>query len=598
MFIPIDFCKFRIPEKGGRVIWEVTNECNYACSYCIFASTGKKPEGELHTEKVFKTLEDLKLNGFSHIKFTGGEPFIRPDMLDILKKAKDLGFFCDISTNASFLNNEIVNELEKLDLEMVHISLDGHNKEIHEAVRGKKSFEPTYQGLSLLFGKKIKVRVGCVIHKFNENYLEDMINFCESLSVNELVFSMMEPVGRLRGKEIGLATKSVNELSKELNGLISKYTLKVSHNLTSNIKSIEEPVSSISCPGGQKFLFINSTGDVSPCTWITERAAQFVMGNLYQNTLSELKQKETYQLFRKSVEQIKGSCPAEHNLPQLNTVKFHNKSKVYSFATENLEYLTHIDLKGKTVLTVGASLDHNIVSKALGAKKVVNFDINENAYYYAKLKCVGLNILSYKEYLDFFMRGDKAFNKHVFSKLQQHLDNDTLLFFQSLYHTYKKGSVLREEHLFNNLFDNKSEKIFNSYYLRTEEMFNNAKEKMGDNINWIMSDILDFNTTEKFDVILLSNIADYSHKMFLSSNHVEKFKSEVVDKFYNYLNENGKIVFAYIFDYHNENNSDKRNMLNNQNYRKSIYKDNYSEIPIKSAMVGISEDAVCLLEKK
>ncbi|MFK5261341.1 hypothetical protein, partial [Lactiplantibacillus plantarum] len=79
---------------------------------------------------------------------------------------------------------------------------------------------------------------------------------------------------------------------------------------------------------------------------------------------------------------------------------------------------------------------------------------------------------------------------------------------------------------------------------------------------------------------------------------VEKFKSEVVDKFYNYLNENGQIVFAYIFDYHNENNSDKRNMLNNQNYRKSIYKDNYSEIPIKSAMVGISEDAVCLLEKK
>ena len=36
------FCLFRIPENGGRVLWEITNTCNYRCSYCIFSSEAKK----------------------------------------------------------------------------------------------------------------------------------------------------------------------------------------------------------------------------------------------------------------------------------------------------------------------------------------------------------------------------------------------------------------------------------------------------------------------------------------------------------------------------------------------------------------------------
>ena len=46
------FCLFRIPEKGGRVLWEITNTCNYHCSYCIFSCKNKKYENELTTNEV------------------------------------------------------------------------------------------------------------------------------------------------------------------------------------------------------------------------------------------------------------------------------------------------------------------------------------------------------------------------------------------------------------------------------------------------------------------------------------------------------------------------------------------------------------------
>ena len=98
------FCLFRIPENGGRVLWEITNTCNYHCSYCMFSSEAKKYEGELTTDEIKRTIKDLKENNFKYIKFTGGEPFTRKDMTEILKYASELGFDMDISTNMIFFS--------------------------------------------------------------------------------------------------------------------------------------------------------------------------------------------------------------------------------------------------------------------------------------------------------------------------------------------------------------------------------------------------------------------------------------------------------------------------------------------------------------
>ena len=62
-------CLFRIPEEGGRVLWEITNSCNYTCGYCIFTAENGKVSGELTTEEVFEVLEGLKTRDCSHIKF-------------------------------------------------------------------------------------------------------------------------------------------------------------------------------------------------------------------------------------------------------------------------------------------------------------------------------------------------------------------------------------------------------------------------------------------------------------------------------------------------------------------------------------------------
>ncbi len=84
-------CLFRIPKNSGRVIWEITNTCNYGCRYCIFSSTSRQHKDELETAQVYRVIDELREAGFTHVKITGGEPFSRPDIMDILRRCCDHG---------------------------------------------------------------------------------------------------------------------------------------------------------------------------------------------------------------------------------------------------------------------------------------------------------------------------------------------------------------------------------------------------------------------------------------------------------------------------------------------------------------------------
>ena len=250
------FCLFRIPENGGRVLWEITNTCNYHCSYCIFSSESKKYENELTTNEVKKAIQDLKQNNFSYIKFTGGEPFVRKDMIEILKYASKLGFDMDISTNASLITSEIAKKLKEINFPMVHVSLDGYDKESHEYVRGKNTFEPTLRGIRNLTENNIYTRIGTVIYKKNENNLGDIIKLSSKLNANEIIFSFMEANGRLNGDDSIISKREIKDVKKEIEELFIKYEseIKVKYSFSENNTSQCEGI----CPAVNKFLYINN----------------------------------------------------------------------------------------------------------------------------------------------------------------------------------------------------------------------------------------------------------------------------------------------------------------------------------------------------
>ena len=297
-FINTMECKFTLPEGEGKAIWEITHNCNYGCSYCIFSCDKKRVEGELTTQECFHVIDELVKNGFKHLKITGGEPFIRKDIVDILKYASKR-LTVDVSTNASLITDDIVKKLNKIKLKMIHVSLDG-NKEEHESVRGISTYDRTIKGLEALKKSKNKVRIGSVIHKNNENDLENLVKDTIKLGADEIIFSIMEPVD---GQSKSLVKTIPNdELIKNIEGIKDKYK-----DIIVNYNFGKQPVYVKECPAGDKFLYINNMGFVSPCPWVYENNKKCISRiSLRDNDLKSVLLDRNISIFIKG--KTKGVC--------------------------------------------------------------------------------------------------------------------------------------------------------------------------------------------------------------------------------------------------------------------------------------------------
>ncbi|HEU0051296.1 MAG TPA: radical SAM protein [Patescibacteria group bacterium] len=622
-----NFCLFRIPETGGRVIWQITNRCNYSCSYCIFSSTFTKPADELSTEEAKRVIRELKEAGFTHLKITGGEPFTRMDMLDLLRFADEQKFIIDISTNASIITDAIADTLASLHISNVHVSLDGHTQKLQEDVRGPMTFERTIRGIKKLVERGVYTRIGCLIYKNNENQLEEMIKFCSELGVQEIIFSYLEPVGKMRGDSSMVSTRSIDKLKKELDELAKKYSKKISVHYSF---TEEAPTGTCgTCPGMTRFLSIDHTGRISPCTWVAERAPEFISKNtLHEKPLRDILEEEQLQTYSRFTRQLSTSgltrCPMAdislfQKIQQIDqsisnkfefpgTAKYDLQAPIYPFSTEHLSAYPPFNLHGKRVLTITGSGDHAILACLLGAKHVFSFDINLFANAYSDLKREGLLRFSYHEFKNFFLKENpEPFAFSLFEKIKQFLPFPTRYLFEHAYERYgNSGKQLRASPLFRSTYERDEKTLKHIPFIQSEEAFQIAKEAVRTaEFQSLQSDIRELPKQlpehEFFDAIFLSNIADHSHKLFSEAHDAREFRDQIIAPLLSRLSPGGVLAAAYLFDIDHQYESKPRNEMNDQEKRSAIFHElpgiRYEEIYFPSAINETIKDGLALIWK-
>lgn len=306
-----EFCLFKVDKK--RVIWEITKYCNYQCKHCCASANLIDTKEELNTKQCKEILKQLSKFGVEEIYFSGGEPFSREDILDILQTARKYSITCNISTNGSFLTENIVKELSKLNLNKVHISLDSNIEKDFNEFRGGQYFEATINAIKLLKKYDIYVRVGTVIWKKNYNTLEDMIKYLNSLGVDEVVFNWLVQVGRLKeNKEVCVDLRYFDETIEKINRYKEKYEglIKISMHRNEHFED-----SDIICPAGETFFYINPNGYVSPCSWIKKMDNKYTSKKcLKEVSFEEIINSKEIQEFNKlkyeRMKKYKTGCPA------------------------------------------------------------------------------------------------------------------------------------------------------------------------------------------------------------------------------------------------------------------------------------------------
>ena len=89
---------------GPVVIWNLIRRCNLTCKHCYSISADIDFPGELSTDQVFATMDDLKAFKVPVLILSGGEPLLRPDIFEISRRAKAMGFYVGLSSNGTLID--------------------------------------------------------------------------------------------------------------------------------------------------------------------------------------------------------------------------------------------------------------------------------------------------------------------------------------------------------------------------------------------------------------------------------------------------------------------------------------------------------------
>ncbi len=143
----------------------VTDRCNLRCNYCMpsegiqFASK----DTLFTTEELYRLVRIMVGQGIDKIRITGGEPFVRKDLMELLRKMAALQGLEDISitTNATLIGPYIT-ELKSLGITNINVSLDAIDKDTFERITRRKQYDTVYNNLMRLITEGFNVRINFI----------------------------------------------------------------------------------------------------------------------------------------------------------------------------------------------------------------------------------------------------------------------------------------------------------------------------------------------------------------------------------------------------------------------------------------------------
>ena len=165
----------------ARVQLELTRQCNLKCVHCMVRGAHDDPGEQMDTETVLRLMREMREAGVIHLNLTGGEPFIRPDIRDLLQAAFDEKFLVTLQTNGNLLTDRDIALLaaNKQKIRQIGISLYGVTSETHDAVTlTPGSHEKARRALLALKEAGLYTVAVMVITTINHHEFHEVEAFC------------------------------------------------------------------------------------------------------------------------------------------------------------------------------------------------------------------------------------------------------------------------------------------------------------------------------------------------------------------------------------------------------------------------------------
>jgi len=294
----------------------MTNLCNLRCRMCSISGDGGR---ELSKETIIDILDQASAMGIKEAVLTGGEPFLRKDIFDILEHCRLRSIRWVITTNGTLIDRDLAQRLSDSGGGHLHFSLEGLEK-TNDFFRGDGNFKKTIEAIKIINSLRNKgaftlsVGIACTVMKQNLDDLLGLLEYSDSINVDVVNFQPMLKnnfnTPERGDSDFWIAADRIadlNEVIKKIRNyrghhvsvfqepgldLFSKYYLK---NLNSD---------NWKCFGGYKTIFICIGDDGSPLVY----TCHGICGNLNEVSLKKAWVSRTARQLRKKSKKCKELC--------------------------------------------------------------------------------------------------------------------------------------------------------------------------------------------------------------------------------------------------------------------------------------------------
>jgi len=156
----------------------VTPDCNFKCIYCKPGGEGLCKNGELMTaEEIVKIVDLSSQAGFKYVKFTGGEPLLRGEIVDIVRETRKIRGIEEIGlvTNGSLLTENLAVQLASAGLDRIAVSLDAVDPETFARISGKRCYDRVLDGIKAAKKSGIPFTLNAVLMRLNMDEVDRLI---------------------------------------------------------------------------------------------------------------------------------------------------------------------------------------------------------------------------------------------------------------------------------------------------------------------------------------------------------------------------------------------------------------------------------------
>lgn len=307
-----------------KVIFEVTYRCNLRCEMCYLVHEGReRKRDELTADEIKRVISQLTRK--IPVAFTGGEPLLKEGIMDVLRYTSKRNT-CGILTNGILLTEKRSREIVDMGVSVITVSVDGP-REIHNNIRGPRSFEGAIEGIRRVqkYKKKVgkknpNIHLNAVILPSNIDSLHEILDLVEELSIEICSFQILDPSLNRSGLNLH------NEISRYMKptiNLVDKIEPKKMERFIENIEresksrklntkfvpplkkedlidyySGRVSLNKYTCKLPWSSMRISPFGDVYPCF-------NYKIGNVRKNTVQELWNSFYYKNFRGTLKKHK-----------------------------------------------------------------------------------------------------------------------------------------------------------------------------------------------------------------------------------------------------------------------------------------------------